>query len=902
MNSLQDVFDPLSGPVKLRNRRRNPFWRFRRLLFVLAILITVGMGSVLYIFSQTNLPEDRFDDIAQTSFLCTAEVTFDCGPNNATAMLSTAGEDREIVTYADLPQQLIDAVVATEDQDYFEHQGIDPRGIARAAYQFVRREGIIQGGSTITQQYVKLAFNDQDRTLTRKAREAIRAVKLEQDLSKECADRDDLGETTPTQCAKEEILTRYLNRAYFGRGASGVQAAARAYFGKDISQVDIAESAFLAGLLRNPNGADPESDLEEAERRRTTSLELMMEAGFITQEEAMASNVADWNVVPRLSREGLGEVTGAPFGSEYFVEEVRQQIDELFPNGEIYTRGLRVYTTLDQGLQRAAYESVHVAKNEDLSTRDLPELGPLVLDPANPDDPNAAIVSIDSAGRVVAMLGGANFDENEFNFATSSGTNGRQPGSTFKTLGLALAIEQGLSAQSFYPAVPGVTRVGPPCVNDRGEAWQVTGGSSAQYRYRTLLDALRWSSNIVFAQLVVDIGPNQLLAMAENLGITSQLGVPLANGTETAPCSLILGSQGVPVIDMAAAYSVFERDGKRLDPVLIERVEDSEGNVLCWYPVDGVCTGPDRAPTEVLAASTARQVTYALTQVVEGGTGRRARFAEDRAIAGKTGTSQENRDGWFAGFTCGMTTVVWVGHGGAEEIPMIDFRKPLAEGETEPPRDEDGDLIDDRGWPNIEGGNFPSMLWADYMAKATAGAAPCPELNTETEFPGTRLNQDLSTTTLPPCGVELDQWGFPRGNGPDNFVLIPTTTIAPPTSQPPTGQPGQGGDDQNQALPVQENNGGPPSTDPCIAIEEWIYQANPGDRPANPGSETTDPNAPGSTDPQPPDTEPNGQSTTVTTPPPTTTTTITTTTEPAPTTEPPTSAPQTSAPPTSAEE
>ena len=179
MNTPRHVLDPLSGPVKLRNRRRNPFWRFRRLLFALALVAIVGVGAVVYIFSQTPLPEDRFDDIAQTSFLCTAEVTFDCGPDNATAMLSTAGEDREVVTYAELPQQLIDAVVATEDQDFFDHQGIDPRGIARAAYQFVRQEGVTQGGSTITQQYLKLAFNDQDRTLTRKAREAIRAVKFE---------------------------------------------------------------------------------------------------------------------------------------------------------------------------------------------------------------------------------------------------------------------------------------------------------------------------------------------------------------------------------------------------------------------------------------------------------------------------------------------------------------------------------------------------------------------------------------------------------------------------------------------------------------------------------------------------------------------------------------------------
>ncbi|MEL7156815.1 MAG: transglycosylase domain-containing protein, partial [Actinomycetota bacterium] len=636
MNSIQTVLDPLSGPMPARNRRRNPFWRFRRLLFVMVLMAVVGAGTVLYVFSQTELPEDRVAELAQTSYLCTAEVTFDCGPDNATAQLSVGGEDREVVTYADLPPQLIAAVVATEDQDFFTHQGIDPRGISRAAYQYFFGSGVVQGGSTITQQYVKLAFNDEDETLTRKAREAIRAIKLEQELAEECdqlpeAERVVMdGVFNAEQCAKQEILIRYLNRAYFGRGASGVQSAAQAYFGKDVGEVTVAESAFLAGLLRNPNGADPEIEPEEANRRRTVSLELMAEAGYLTPAEAQEAAAEAWLVEPRRNREGLGEVEGAEWGSEYFVEEVRLQIDELFPNGEIYTRGLRVYTTLNQDLQRAAYESAHAPKVEDLETRDFPEMGPLFLDPNNPDDPDAAIVSIDHDGRVVAMVGGTDFEESEFNLATSSGTAGRQPGSTFKTLGLALAVEQDISLMSYYPAIPGVTRVGPPCSDGNGQPWQVTGGSSARYRYRDLVDALRWSSNVVFAQLVVQLTPNALADFATEMGVTSDLKDPLANGTSTAPCSLILGGKGVPVIDMAAVYSVFERDGQRLDPVLIERVEDSEGNVLCWYPVNGECSPTDgvRVPVPVIAESTAHQVNYAMTQVVGGGTGRRANIGD----------------------------------------------------------------------------------------------------------------------------------------------------------------------------------------------------------------------------------------------------------------------------------
>ena len=853
MNSPQRILDPLSGPVTPRNRRRNPLWRFRRLLFVFGLLVIVAFGAVIYLFGQTELPEDNFEEIAQTTFMCTAEVTSNCNPDNATAMLSTAGEDREIITFEDLPQNLIEAVVATEDQSYFDHQGVDPRGIARAAYQFARQYNeetkLIQGGSTITQQYVKLAFNDDDRNLDRKVREAIRAIKLEQELTDECANDPTLGTKTPTLCAKEKILTRYLNRAYFGRGASGVQAAARSYFGKDVQDLETPESAYLAGLLRNPNAADPETNPEEAARRRATSLELMAKAGYLTIDEAAAMNQTEWDTEPLRSRDGLGQVKGAEYGTEYFVEEVRKQLSELYPNGEIYTGGLRVYTTLDRGLQQAAYESAHALKDENLEERDLPELGPLVLDPNNPDDPAAALVSLDSRGRVLAMLGGTNFEESEYNLATSSGGAGRQPGSTFKTLGLALAIEQGLSPESLYSAVPGVTKIGGACASTEGP-WQVTGGSSARYRYRSLIDALRWSSNVVFAQLVVDVGPNQLRDLAHDMGI----GSDLTTEAGFAPCSIILGSEEVPVLDMATAYSVFERDGLQLDPVLIERVENADGEVICWYPVDGVCgTESTREATRVLSSETVGQVNYALSQVVAGGTGKRAVFSPDVPVVGKTGTSQRNRDGWFAGFTCDMTTVVWVGHDGDEETPMIDFRKPLAEGETEPPRDENGELIDDRNWPNIEGGNFPTMLWADYMAKATAGRPPCDSIHISEDFTGAMKNGNLSTTTLPPCGVELDEWGYPRGSGPDDFVLVPTT--APPTTGPPNGQP--------EGLTAQDDGGGgpAPTTAPCVPIDQWVYQADPGGAaPSTDSTTTVDPNTsttvPAPTDPNAPTTSP----------------------------------------------
>ena len=416
-------------------------WRFRRALFLLALAGVTALAAGLAMLSRIALPEDDFADLVQTSFICTAEVTEGCGPTVATAQLS-AGEDREVVAYDAIPQVLIQAVVAAEDKWFFDHSGIDPFGIARALYRDLRNEGVQQGGSTITQQYVKNAFLTPERSVVRKLREAVLAVKLERELT------------------KEEILGRYLNRIYFGRGAYGVEAASQAYFAKPVRQIDLAEAAYLAGLIRAPESADGERHPEEASRRRASVLTRMVEDGYITQAQADEANARPWSELrPRRSREGLGDVRGSEYGTEYFVEAVRQQVAELFPDGQIYSRGLRVYTTLDHERQRAAYETVVS-----------------LLDPANPDDPNASIVAVDDKGRVVAMMAGARFSRSQVNLALGQegGGSGRQPGSAFKTFALAEAIEQGYSARSLYRAPSTVVLAGA----NSGEDWRVSGGSS----------------------------------------------------------------------------------------------------------------------------------------------------------------------------------------------------------------------------------------------------------------------------------------------------------------------------------------------------------------------------------------------------------------------------------------
>ncbi|MEL6982199.1 MAG: transglycosylase domain-containing protein, partial [Actinomycetota bacterium] len=368
---------------------------------MLAVVAAVAFGGVWAFASQVELTDDNFDDLIETTYICTAEVTVGCGPDNAANELAAEGEDRVVVDYADIPEVVIQAVVATEDQSFFEHRGVDPGGLLRAAYQVGKREltngsGSLQGGSTITQQYIKLATADDADQITRKAREIVRAMKLEQELAEE------LGST---EAAKRQIIERYLNRAYFGRGVYGVQAASRIYFDKDIGEIDLPEAAYLAGLLRNPSRADATENRPEADRRRAVTLGLMVEQGYIDVEAQLAAEADPWTTLqpPPVTEVGIGEVKGSQFGSEYFVAAVRRELDSLFPNGQYFTQSLRVYTTLDPDLQQLAYQTV-TSK----------------LNPNNPDMPLGSMVAVNGQGEVVAMMGGADWNVSQVNLAMGS--------------------------------------------------------------------------------------------------------------------------------------------------------------------------------------------------------------------------------------------------------------------------------------------------------------------------------------------------------------------------------------------------------------------------------------------------------------------------------------------------
>ncbi|MEM9561388.1 MAG: transglycosylase domain-containing protein [Actinomycetota bacterium] len=747
---------PLSGPVSPRNRRRNPFWRFRRFFFVIAVVMAVAFGGVWAFASQVELTEDNFDELIETTYICTGEVLRDCGPENAANELAAEGEDRVVVDYAEIPEVVVQAVVATEDKSFFEHRGVDPGGLLRAAYQVGKREltdggGSLQGGSTITQQYIKLATQDDADQITRKAREIVRAMKLEQELTEE------LG---TTEAAKQLILERYLNRAYFGRGVYGVQAASRIYFDKDVGEIDLPEAAYLAGLLRNPSRADASEDIIEAERRRSVTLGLMAEEGYITADQQLQAAADPWGTLlpPPVTEVGIGEVKGSQYGSEYFVAAVRKQLDQLFPNGQYFTESLRVYTTLDPDLQRLAYQTV-TSK----------------LDPNNPFMPLGSLVAVNNDGEVVAMMGGSDWDTSQVNLAmgTRGGGSGFEAGSQMKVFALAEFIDQGFSPDSYYEAP--FTIEYPQDAEGKCANWKVRGGVSnnpAVETHRTVYQATASSTNTVFAQIMFDIGATQMVQMAQDLGITSEmLDCP----------STVLGGNAVSPLEMAGSFANIARQGVRLDPILIERIEDADGNVLCWYPTDscGEGSSPTRQGEQVLNPSVARQVIGAMERVVTGGTGRRARLIlEDETLrpsAGKTGTTQRNQHAWYTGFTCGLTTSVWVGYpGDADQRTRFMNDAENVENEVEWPTMAElfgtDEYNNSRGNGDITGGEIPAELWHDFTMGALAGLPPCDELPTE----GPSGNQSVQglelLTTLLHCAE------------PDPALVAAQTTTTDPNA------------------------------------------------------------------------------------------------------------------------
>jgi penicillin-binding protein 1A len=605
----------------------SPLWRYRRLLFLVGLLAATGLAGAAYLLVRVPLPPERQQ--AQSTFLTDAT-----GQRLATL---TNGVNRVFVPLNQIPPVVVNAVVDTEDRGFYKHGGVDPVGIVRALTSDLRGSGNLQGGSTITQQYVKNAYLGQERTVSRKLKEAALAVKLERKLT------------------KQQILERYLNSVYFGRGAYGVEAASRAYFGKDVGQLGLREASYLAGLIRAPVDADALRNPAVANARRDLTLRAMLRARRVSRADLQ--QVEAQPVQSYVVEAGKAEPTFvlAEKGTQYFADYVRQQLLTRYPEATVYGGGLRVKTTLDLRMQAQAYDAVYGLLNR-------------------PDDPAGALVSVDANGEVKAMVGGRDFNASKVNLALGSagGGSGRQPGSTFKAFVLAELVRQGYSVTSTLPAPD--TIVFPkgnqgkdyPIVNFEGEHFD---------QPISVVDATKQSVNTVYAQLIKTVGPQRVADLAKKMGVTAPLSPDI---------SLTLGTSEVSVLDMASSYSTFANRGEHVAPVTILEVKTADGHVLERARFDR---------TRVVPQRTADVVNYCLQQVVLGGTGTGASIG--RPVAGKTGTTEDYGDAWFVGYTPRLTTAVWMGFPEGRTHAMTNVRGR-----------------------KVQGGSFPATIFKRFMSVA----------------------------------------------------------------------------------------------------------------------------------------------------------------------------------------
>jgi penicillin-binding protein 1A len=627
-------------------------------------LLAVGIAGFYYAWASIELPPDT--KLAQNTTITDS--------SGKTIGMFNAGENRLPVKLDTVPKVVQDAVLATEDHNYFTHGGVDVRGTARALWSDVRGNNL-QGGSTITQQYVKNAYVGDQRTLVRKVKEAILAMKLEKKMS------------------KDEILERYLNTIYFGRGAYGIQTASKAYFNKNVDQLGLQEASYLGGLIRAPELADAYRSPDTATSRRALTLGSMVKYGLTSQADAdkvLAKPLSSY--VVKQSKQST-KLAGVDDGSQYFVDYVKQTLVERFGEQVVETGGLKVTTTLDLKAQSQAYDAVY---------------GLL-----KPNEPAGALVQLDENGYIRAMVGGRNYATSQVNLALGGegGGSGRQAGSTFKPIALAAALEQGIC---YKEAFSGPAKMDLP---DGSKTWHVSNFSNEGFGKINLTEATVHSVNTVYAQLAQEVGAANIVSEAHQLGVKAEL---------PSTDSLALGSGDVSALDMADAYLTFSQGGVQVDPTPILEVKGADGSTM-------KLDKPKR--TRVMSEETANRINTILQQVVQRGTGTKAQIG--KPVAGKTGTTDDNGDAWFVGYTPKKTTAVWMGYPEGSSHTMDNVRGIA-----------------------VTGGTFPAQIFSRYMKQATSGdkaqgwddAKSCtPEHDTTT----TTAVDDTTTTTTTDDGSDV---------------------------------------------------------------------------------------------------------------------------------------------------
>ena len=571
----------------------------------------------------------RLIAVPEASEIATAQTTILYYDDGVTELGRLGEANRVSIDFDQIPVQTQQAMLAAEDREFYEHGGFSIRGISRAVVTNLIGATGAGGGSTITQQYAKNAYLTQERTITRKLRELVLSIKLE------------------TIISKDQILNDYLNTIYFGRGAYGIETAANQYFGKSVSQLEVSESAVLASIVQAPNGLSPEENLDALTARWNYVLDGMVEKGWISQEER--SSVTFPAIKPYKQINAFGGPQG------HLVEQVRQT---MYANGitedQINLLGLRVITTFN----KVAQDAMIAAVNEQSPTENIEGL-------------RIGVASVrPETGEVVAMYGGADYLENQFNNATQMIG---QAGSTFKPFALAAGLENDITLATTFSG-KNKTKVG---------TYEVVNYGDKSFGDRiTMLKATQDSVNSAYVELANKVGLETVFNAAKRAGIPAD-----AVGMEPN-LAFTLGTTSPHVVDIAAAYATFASRGLQVSPSYIKTITTGSGEIL--YKLNP-------KPVQAFSTDIADTVNYALQKVVEVGTGKAAK-ALGRPVAGKTGTTNDNKSALFAGYTPELATAVMFVKDGPDGQPMT--------------------LSGTGGMRSVTGGSYPARIFTAYMKAA----------------------------------------------------------------------------------------------------------------------------------------------------------------------------------------
>jgi membrane peptidoglycan carboxypeptidase len=686
-------------------------WRFPTACFLLSVMASAC--------ALPDLEDYRARPLAQTTFLYAAD--------GSLITELHADQDRVVLPMSEMPRFLRDAVVAIEDRRFYQHHGIDVRAILRAAYSDAAKGRIIEGGSTITQQLVKNLYVGDEVSFRRKVEEAALALQLED------------------QFTKEQILTKYLNTVYLGNGAYGVQAAARTYFSVNANNLTLPQAATLAALVSSPGRFDPLTKPDSAVGRRNVVLRLMGRLGFIDPARSR-----------RARRAPLGVNQGRTYSRypyPYFVDYLKTWFlaNPAFGRTRedryraLFTGGLRIESTLDPALQDAA----------ESATRQV-----LVY----PEDPDAAMTVLDpGTGFVKAMVGGdpidywRDRDGGRVNLATGAGGTGRQTGSAFKPFALVAALEHGISPDTVFPA-PWTIEI--PL--DAGHVWSVTNAEGAGQASMSLRSATVHSVNTVYAQLITELGPDEVIDAARRMGLRCCRRVSSPSAPLLANPAAVLGTNEVNTLEMASAYGTLATGGRRVGPLPVTRVTDADGTVV-WEANPRL--------RQVLDPEVASVADDILQEVVSSGTGIAA--AIGRPQIGKTGTASDHTNAWFVGAVPQLVTAVWVG-----------FKEGLLP--MEPPRTR----------ITVFGGTWPAQIWRLFMLRATRAMPPRSFPTPQVDYVAVSVDVTQDPLCLP------NRFTLPQNIGTLTFIegTEPATTCRTPTSSQLTTVPSAIGLEQSQAM------------------------------------------------------------------------------------------------------